>query len=132
MVTGQAQLHARFNRVPNIVKRELEKQIEKEAEKLVKQIRVLAPRGKTGDMAKSIGWTWGDVPRGALKIGQSFGNEYGKLSATIYVGAFYSGFVEFGTVKMPASPFFFPIYRANKQNIKSNLSRAVTRAMKKA
>lgn len=132
MVKGQLQLRARFNRVPNIVKRELEKQIEKEAEKLVGQLRAIAPRGKTGNMAESIGWTWGEVPKGSLKIGQAFGKGYGKLSATIYVGAFYSRFVEFGTVKMPSSPFFFPVFRASKQNIRSNLSRAVTRAMKKA
>ena len=131
MVTGVAAMKRRFAKVPQIIKDELQKQIAKEATKIVAEMKSVAPR-KDGDLIKSINWTWGDAPAGSVKIGQAFGNEYGQVVATIYVGEFYARFLEFGTVKMPASPFFFPVYRANKTRVLANLKRALTRAMKKA
>lgn len=131
MVKGLQQLHARFAKVPDIVRVELEKQIAKEADKIVAELKATAPH-KSGDMRDSIGWTWGDAPKGSLKIGRAFGKDYGKVSATIYVGEFYARFLEFGTIKMPASPFFFPVYRASKGQIQTNLRNAVNRAVKKA
>ena len=55
------------------------------------------------------------------------------MTITIYAGddkAFYARFVEFGTVKMKAIPFFFPAYRTNKKRAKSRVRRAHTKAAK--
>lgn len=144
MVTGTAQLRARFKRVPEIVRRELSAQMEKEAEKLVAEMNSVKPTARI-----DIGWTWGDAPKGSLTIGSFKGREFGKLKVTIYaVGDdIPAEWFEFGTStrfhktgknagrstgKMPATPFFWPIYRANRRRIRTNLSRAVSRAMRKA
>lgn len=37
---------------------------------------------------------------------------------------------EFGTVKMPAKPFFFPTYRLQKKKIVSTMKRRITAAIK--
>ena len=44
----------------------------------------------------------------------------------------YALFQEFGTRNMPANPFFFPIWRIWKRRVRLRISRAVTRAIKKA
>lgn len=38
---------------------------------------------------------------------------------------------EFGTVKMPAKPFFFPTYRLKKKGMISSMKRKITAAIKK-
>jgi HK97 gp10 family phage protein len=55
------------------------------------------------------------------------------LTATIYAGndeAYYARWVEFGTVKMAAQPFFYPSYRALRKKAKSNIKRSVTIAIR--
>lgn len=135
MVKGIAQLHARFNKIPNTIKLEVMAAMEKEANTLVSEMKLLVPV-EHGDLRNSIKWTWGKTPKGALKIGKAFGKNYGKIAITIYAsdpkGVFDNARMqEFGTKKMQSSPFFFPVYRANKQIIKGQLSRAVTRGVKK-
>lgn len=135
MVKGLEELHRRFQAVPQIVRNEVVKELEKAASELVREMQSLAPKGTTRKLVNSIGWTWGDAPKGSLTIGKVANREYGKLSITIYAGgdeAFYARFQEFGTRNMPANPFFYPVYRSNKSRIKGRLSRAVTRAVKKS
>ena len=135
---GQAALHRQLERVPNLILAELRPLLEREAAKLVEEMRALVPVDE-GRLRDSIGWTWGDVPKGALKIGTVKGKAYGALSITVYAGdfkgdktAFYAYFVEFGTTATGAQPFFFPVYRANRKRIKSAISRGVKRAMKRS
>lgn len=140
MVKGAGQLHARLKRVPAIVRRELELQLEKEATKLVAEMNVLKPLQEI-----EINWTWGDAPKGSLKIGTVKGKEFGKIAITIYaVGdGFSPEWFEFGTKprfhdsgqstgQILASPFFWPVYRSNKKRVRAGLTRAVNRAMRKA
>ena len=150
MVKGVAALHARFKRVPGVVRDALVKQIEKEANKLVSQMNAIKPNA-----AIVVDWTWGDAPAGTLKLAKtSSGGDFGKISATIYAtaktGEYPKGFkalavwFEFGTAdrvqkktgrrtgRITASPYFYPVYRANKSNVKRNLTNAVRRAIKKA
>ena len=135
MVDGVAALHARFAKVPEIVRAEVVAELEKQAEIIVKEIRQLAPRDQ-GDIIAGIGWTWGDAPVGSLKIGKVAGREFGRIAITIYAGRtdkdFYAKYHEFGTIKMAARPFFFPVFRANRSRVRGALSRAVTRGVKKA
>jgi HK97 gp10 family phage protein len=141
MVQGIDALKRRFVQVPQKVRAALARQLELEAAKVVAQMKMLVPVD-TGALRDSIGWTWGDAPKGSLSIGKVRGRQYGKISITIYVGtrdktladadAFYARFQEFGTVKMAASPFFYPTWRANKTRVKSALSRAVKKAARAA
>lgn len=139
MVTGAAELHAKLEQIPNAIRDEVVKVMEASAAQLVAEMKALVPV-ETGALRNSIGWTWGDAPKGSLKIGSFKGAAYGKLKITIFAGSrqeaqdgsdpFYAAFQEFGTVKMPANPFFFPVFRANKSRIKGNITRAVNRAFK--
>ncbi|TMV84480.1 HK97 gp10 family phage protein [Thioclava sp. BHET1] len=141
MVIGLDKLHARFQEIPERVRDEVTAEIEKIAEDMVRQIRSVVPvRGIT------IGWTWGDAPRGAIVIKQVRPDaaSYGKVKVTIYaVGRHVAArWFEFGTAprfqrsgkstgRIMAQPFFFPVYRANKSQARARLSRAVTRGFKK-
>lgn len=135
MVKGIAGFQRKMRAIPLSVRLEVVKQLEKEAEKIVKLMRAFAPKGTSLQLLNSIGWTWGDVPPGAITVGKVAGNQFDRIAIKIYAGggdAFYAKFQEFGTVKMAANPFFFPVYRAEKRRVKSNLRRAVKRGFKKA
>jgi HK97 gp10 family phage protein len=45
--------------------------------------------------------------------------------------AFYAKMVEFGTPRNAASPFFYPAYRAVRRLLRSRMSRAVRKAVKR-
>lgn len=149
MVKGVADLRKQLDSVPRYIQDAVKVQLEKEARKLVAGMRGLNPMPDT----IKIDWTWGDVPAGALKIGQVKERKYSTISIQVYATAtteeYPDGFAavaswfEFGTAervrenggrtgKITPSPYFFPVYRANRRNIRSNLSRAITRAAKKA
>src|SRR5690606_25076602 len=92
----------------------------------------------SGALRDSIGWTWGDAPKGSITLGRVKATKEGDEVITIYAGtrnknlgdkdAFYVRFVEFGTQNMAPHPFFYPSYRALRRRVKSR----VTREMKKA
>lgn len=133
-VHGLSKFERKFNAIPEQMRKNIAAAMEDIADQIVAQMYTAAPHD-TGDLAGSIGWTWGDAPSGSLVIGQVGKTEYGAMRITIYAGdkdAFYARFQEFGTVDMPANPFFFPIWRSNKKKIKSRISRAVSKAIKEA
>ena len=147
MVKGLAEHRRRFRRVMPAVRKELVRVLEREAGKIVREMKSIAPtlqkpdkRRRIGALRGSIGWTWGDAPAGSIAILQSpRGGQYGKIFITIYAGsrgteedAFYAHFLEFGTVKMAAQPYFFPVFRANRARVRGNLTRAVNRGMRQA
>lgn len=120
--------------IPLAVRLEVVRQLEREAEKIVRLMRAFAPIDD-GVLRDSIGWTWGDVPKGAITVGRIAGNEHDRIAITIYAGggdAFYAWFQEFGTVNMQANPFFFPVWRAEKRRARNNIRAAVRRGLKKA
>jgi len=110
--------------------------METSADELVAMMKRLVPVD-TGALRESIGWTWGSAPKGSVVVAESAADSRG-LKITVYAGtrdkslgdadAFYARFVEFGTVKMAAEPFFFVSYRSLRKRIKSR----ITREMKKA
>lgn len=133
MVQGLDRLNARFAAIPAKVREAAKAELERSAEEICATMRRFASRGRTGKMAASVGWTWGDAPAGTMKIGTVGGKEYGALSITIYAGggdAFYARFQEFGTREMRAHPFFFPAWRAHKKKVKARLTRAINKAIK--
>lgn len=93
-----------------------------------------------GALRDSIGWTWGNAPKGAMVLAQSkarAGNTF--LKITIYAGgkgvggdAFYARWVEFGTARWKGHPFFFFTYRGHKRRAKTGISRALNKAIRDA
>lgn len=134
MVQGLDALNRRWGAIPGKVRAAAREALEEVAEDLVRQMRAAA-RKRTGDLAKSIGWTWGDAPEGTMTIGTvaGSGSDYATMRITIYAGggdAFYARFQEFGTVKMAANPFFYPVWRARKRGAKSKITRAINKAIR--
>ncbi|SMF53276.1 phage protein, HK97 gp10 family [Xaviernesmea oryzae] len=138
-------LQKKLDRLPAVVKARIREAMEQGAEEIVALAKSLVPVD-SGALKNSIGWTWGRAPRGAMTLGtvQSVG---GDLTITIYAGdadAWYARFVEFGTKAhtaggmfegatipaIPASPFFFVSFRANRKRVKSRITRAINKAAK--
>lgn len=138
---GEAALKTAMMAIPQKIRDEVARELEAQAVKVVRDMKRLVPVD-SGALRDSIGWTWGDAPKGAVSVGQVRGRQYARMAITIYAGtrdkslgtadAFYARFQEFGTVKMPANPFFYPAWRANKTRVKAALTRAVKRAVRKA
>lgn len=142
MVQGIEALKAKLARYQAALQVELVGEMERQAAKVVADMKRLVPID-TGALRDSIGWTWGNAPAGSVTVGtirrgRNKGMAYGQIIITIYAGtrdkslgsadAFYARFQEFGTRKMPANPFFFPAWRANKTAVKAGLGRAIKRA----
>lgn len=118
--------------------------MEQAAQQITDTMKRLAPVDG-GALRDSIGWTWGDAPRGSVKVSHSIaGNRI-----TIFAGdekAFYARFVEFGTAPHvnggrfagtdnPGNrqqPFFYPAYRANRNQVKLMIRRAIRDAVREA
>lgn len=111
-----------------------------------------------GDLKASIGWTWGDAPKGSVAIGTV--GDGAAMRITIYAGdekAYYARWVEFGTqahavgkgsdlsVKgkkrrqtggqhpgAAPQPFFFPAYRLGRKRAINRIKRAISKAVKEA
>lgn len=130
-VSRRLELAKKLAALPNAVKDEIRKALVTSAEEIVALAQSLVPRDQ-GDLYDSIGWKFGaGVPVGTVSLAR---RELGDLSVTVFAGddkAFYARWVEFGTVKMRAHPFFFPAYRAVRKRAKSRISRATTKAAKK-
>lgn len=135
MVDGVNQFNARWRAIPEKAKIQVRYAMEESANDIVEEIWAIAPHGETGRLGASIGWTWGEAPKGAITIGKVGGKEYGSLRITIYAGgsdAFYARFLEFGTVKMSARPFFYPVWRARRKRVKGRITRALSQTIRKA
>lgn len=151
MVNGVAALHAQFAAIPEAVRDEVIKAIEKIATEMVREMRSLAP---IPEIAAGVNWTWGDAPKGTFTVASFKGRDFGRISATIYATAFTSeypggnGFpaiarwFEFGTAerfhksgkyvgRIVAQPFFWPVYRANSRLFRNRVRAAVNRAVKR-
>lgn len=144
-VKGMKELQRKLDRLPQVAKTRIREAMEQGAQEIVDLAKSLVPVD-TGSLRDSIGWTYGRAPKGALAIGkvESLG---GDLTITIYAGnsqAFWARWVEFGTAShtaggkfegatipaIPASPFFYVSYRANRKKVKSRITRAINKAAK--
>ncbi len=157
-VKGLSEFQRSWGNIPAAVKKNVAAELEDIADEIVAQMFGMAPQ-LTGDLAASIRWTWGDAPSGGLVIGEVADRKHGGMRITIFAGgeeatrrqqARASGnrardqsrggtfdqdvarLQEFGTSKMPANPFFFPVWRANKRRVKGRVSRAISKAIRTA
>jgi HK97 gp10 family phage protein len=139
---GAPQLKLKLQRLQTDTASEIRPVLGQAAQKIVDLMKRLAPVDD-GDLRDSIDWTFGEAPRGALQVAAT---KVGPLTVTIFVGAFYARFVEFGTNPhtvgglfagadhpgTPAQPFFFVSFRASRKEVKRMLIKAVRDAVKKA
>ena len=116
-IQGLDKLKAKLNAMPNETRTAIKTALNESADELLDFQRRLVPIDE-GDLRDSL------IKR------------EGKHDLAVEVAAggrnaFYARFVEFGTVKRAAQPFFFPAYRALRRKLRGRISRAVTKAAKK-
>jgi HK97 gp10 family phage protein len=131
MVKGLASLQRKLLGFPPKAEAAIMAAMEKSADTMVALMKNLVPK-ESGALRDSIGWTWGDPPKGSLVVAKSSPTR-GGLRITIFAGndeAFYARWVEFGTQATRAQPYFFPSYRALRRSAKSRVSRAISKAIK--
>lgn len=143
-ILGREKLAAKLKAMPVVAKARIREAMEAGAEDIVEMMRSLAPVA-SGHLRDSIGWTWGEAPKGAMKVATV--SDGGELTITVFAGddkAWYARLVEFGTAahinggkfigtKNPgtrAQPYFYVAFRANRKKVKSRISRAITKAAK--
>lgn len=124
--------------------------VERQAEAVCIEMRAMLAIQYPGVAAQvEIDWTWGeDMPRGAITVGKTGrGRDAERIAVTIYAtskqgSGFSAAWFEFGTAprftksgkgtgRIIAGPFFYPVYRANRQRIANNLRATLRRAIKK-
>ena len=102
-----------FRNASGLVSDKIDKAIQRNAADMVGTAQALAPVDD-GELRNSIG---------SAKIENGY-----RVEAT----APHAGFVEWGTRKMAAKPYFFVSYRLNKKRFRSRTRRAVRAAIKEA
>jgi hypothetical protein len=149
MVQGIPRLRARLNKFAAELEAEIERAVAESANEIVAQMRAIRP-----DPSIVIGWTWGAAPAGAIAIGETNATNSDGIRATIFatgpmlqdarVPITLARVFEFGTEVrtqrttgrrtgvMPARPYFFPVYRANRSRARGRISRAVRKAAQKS
>ena len=149
-IEGADKLKRKMQAFPQLAREQIAKALEQSAEEIVRMAKSLAPVDD-GDLQRSIGWTWGDAPKGSITIGtvRQEGKGAGNLAITIYAGnseAFYARWVEFGTSPhvnggrfagtanpgIRAQPFFYPAYRAMRKRVRGRTTRAIRKAARTA
>lgn len=117
-VEGLARLNAKLDRLPKVARKRIHDALEANAKELVSAQKTLAARSRrTGKLMNSIKAYEGDHD----------------LSIQVQAGdgeAYYARFVEFGTVRTSAKPFFFPPYRLLKKKLKSRVKSAIGKSVK--
>jgi HK97 gp10 family phage protein len=119
--------------VPTLEK-EVNAAVEASATEMVASAKSFVPVDE-GDLRDSIAWTRGvHVPENSNVRGVGAGGG-GADSVTVHAGnakAWYAAFVEFGAPDKPKQPYFFPAYRIIRKKMKARISRAMTKAIKRA
>ena len=129
---------AKLKQIPDVAVDAARQAMEEVAQDIVEAMRAAAPKGKTGRLRDSIGWTWGEVPAGSFVIdeirsGKNKGDQYATLRIKIYAGnreAFYARFQEFGTRSQPAQSFFFSTWKAKRAEFRRKIRARVRTAIK--
>jgi HK97 gp10 family phage protein len=122
----------RLDAIPKEVRKAVEPALIKSGAELQQTMQHLAPVD-SGALRESIAVTppGHAVPTDAKLGGAShIAKENEVIVSAGNFGAFYARWVEFGTVKTPAQPFFFPAYRLLRARIQRRLKRAISKAIR--
>ena len=120
-ITGLDKLNAKLRRMETAPKREIRRELEKQADRVVALARGLAPVDE-GDLRQSIRKEPG---RHELAVNVAAG---GPLTTRPVREGVTSPSFDYSREIERKSPFFFPAYRALKRSIRSNLGKAYKRA----
>lgn len=139
-ITNVDRLNRKLKQLPAVARELIRAEMAKAADEIVAMMKRLAPvldvpvKGRrSGALRDSIGWTWGSAPKGSVVVA-AVSSKSGDMAITIYAGnaeAYYARWVEFGTQKMRAQPYFYVSWRANKRRTVRRLGKAVRDAAKK-
>ena len=139
-ITNLDRLNRKLKQLPAVARELIRAEMAKAADEIVGMMKRLAPvlavpikDRRSGALRDSIGWTWGAAPKGSVVVA-SVASKSDDMRITIYAGnaeAFYARWVEFGTQKMQAHPYFYVSWRANKRRTVRRLGKAVRDAAKK-
>jgi HK97 gp10 family phage protein len=138
-VLGREKLLRQMARLPPEIRSAVKQALAQSADEITDMMHNLVPIRPTGGaLDASIRSVFGDKPSapnsGVLSGGGSLRGDP-ELTVWILAGneeAFYARWVEFGTVKMAAQPFFFPSYRANRRSVRARISRAMRLATRRS
>lgn len=129
---GLSRLKQRLAAIPQDVKAAVQPALVKQAEAMAHTMKALVPR-ETGALADSIEVTPGgestpaySQPGGSMVVPAN--------AAAVTVGntdVRYGHLVEYGTVRAPGKPFFWPSVRLHQQKAKKSIKAAVGRAVRK-
>ncbi len=142
-IIGLAKLQRKLDRLPKVAKDQIRTKMAEAADEIVAMMKSLVPvlkepdaRRRAGALRDSIGWTWGKAPKGSMVVATLKGAGVGgDLTITVFAGsrdksrgpddAYYVAWVEFGTKKMKAQPFFYVSWRANRKPAARKVRKAV-------
>jgi HK97 gp10 family phage protein len=155
---NREKLKKKMELLPDAFKATAIEALTKSANDMVGMMKRLAPF-EDGDLLESIGWTFGDPPKGSIVVFKTKPvKAAGNIRLTVFAGndkAFYARWVEFGTAPHAvgkgsdvsvknkrkqfgaihpgsrAQPFFYPSIRANVKKLKSRLSRSLNKEAKR-
>ncbi|OAE40664.1 HK97-gp10 family putative phage morphogenesis protein [Agrobacterium tumefaciens] len=146
-IQGLDRLKRKLAKLPAVAKQMIRQAMEAKANEIVAMMKNLVPVDD-GTLRDSIGWTWGNAPKGSLTLASVQATGDSDMTLTIYAGnkeAFYARWVEFGTARhengglfagsihpgTTAQPFFFVSWRANKRRTVRAVRKASRDAAKK-
>ncbi len=146
-ILGLKSLNRKLTKLPQAAEAAIRKAMATGADEIVALMKSLVAVD-SGALKASIGWTWGDKPKGSVSIA-TVKSKDGSLRITIFAGndkIWYARLVEFGAPKhiagglfkglkhpgAPAQPFFFVSFRALRRRTKSRITRAITKSARQA
>jgi hypothetical protein len=87
MVDGIKALEKRLTKtIPEAIRKAASDAMEKGAQEVVDMMKRRVPRD-TGELANTIGWTWGDAPKGSMVIGEVQNRKYNTMRIVIFAGS---------------------------------------------
>lgn len=125
--TNRDRLQRKMKAIPVAVRKAAREQLRKNAEELVetqKRLAAMSFKDPTGKLQAGIKQQdVSDSTRITRKVSASAKDEKGRD---------YAAWVEFGTSKSEAAPYFWPAYRLAKRKFRSRMTRAAKKAVQEA
>lgn len=154
--TGRTRMKRKLEAMAGLCQTEVAAAMADEATRIVSEMKHTVPK-RSHELENSIGWTFGDPPKDAKFVAQGKHTKVAGqfLRISIYAGSFkayWARWVEFGTkarapgsyrdekskrrnagkhghAATPAQPYFWPIWRANQNHVRTAIRNAMKRGI---